>query len=81
MPKLGCVSVFYWNANHIALELKLQKYDVETGCYAVDENNEPVVDKTFRALTHDSDPQDAFTSSLIPLAFKKILNDLFDVKR
>ena len=61
------ISIYYWNANHIALEMKI----TQTGSTGV-------VKKTFKAFSHGSDYEEACHSATSPEIIKKFINDLFD---
>ncbi|KTD37231.1 hypothetical protein [Legionella oakridgensis] len=83
MKCLRGVTVYYWSANHIALNITQADHIYEDGKFSAeyDEDGKLVHADKFRALTHNSDPELRCTSNHTPEALKDLINAWFDNKK
>lgn len=83
MKYLKGVTVYYWSANHIALNVTQADHVYEDGTFAAefDEDGTLVRSEKFRALTHNSDTELRCTSNYTPAVLKDLINTWFDNKK
>ena len=83
MKYLKSVTVYYWSANHIALNVTQGDHTYENGKFAPerDEDENLVRSEKFRALTHNSDEEPRCTSNYTPVVLKDLINTWFENKK
>lgn len=83
MKYLQGVTLLYWSANHIALQVTKTSIAYENGHFEleVDEEANPIRVEKFRAFSHDSEFQESCSREYIPTRIKEVLNSFFDCKR
>ncbi|KTD53200.1 hypothetical protein Lsan_3610 [Legionella santicrucis] len=83
MSYLKGVTVYYWSANHIALNVTQGEHVYKDGKFSAkyDEEENRLHSDKFRALTHDSDPELKCTSNIVPETLKDFINTYFDNKK
>ena len=83
MKLLKSMTVYYWSANHIALNLTQADHRYEDGKFSTefDEEGHWIRSNKFRALTHDTEAELRCTSKYIPEVLKDLINTWFDNKK
>lgn len=83
MKYLKSVTVYYWSANHIALNVSQGEHTYEDGTFSpeLDEDENIVRSEKFRALTHNSDDEPRCTLNYTPAVLKDLINTWFENKK
>ena len=83
MKHLSNVTIYYWSANHIALNITQAAHIYENNKVSAEfnEDGELVKSEKFRALTHNSDTELRCTTNYTPETFNDLINTLFDNKK
>ena len=81
MKYLQEVSIFFWSANHIAMEMKQSDYTYTSkGKFKpkLDQNKKLILNNIFRSLTHDGESKEACSSIAVPSSLRSLINDISD---
>ncbi|MDR3501430.1 MAG: hypothetical protein P4L79_02505 [Legionella sp.] len=83
MSYLKSITVYYWSANHIALNISQTDHAYENDQFFAeyDEDSKLVHNDKFRALTHNSDSESRCTSNHTPEILKDLINTWFENKK
>lgn len=83
MTYLKQVNIYFWSANHIALQVTQSNPTYTHNTYKAEYDEEGALIQTerFRALTHDSDTVNSCTSRYFPDECKDIINTWYDNRR